>query len=128
MKIDGPIVLKCADIYLRFPEIMEEVFDELIEFLNDNNIRYEGATKKYHQLKETYTSAKKILGQNQQLLSTLEEIREYIKEHKDYLEKAKEMYIDCENESLKISCIQLINNELVRSDNLLQIIDKGVKC
>ena len=64
--------------------------------------------------------------QNEQLKSTLEEIREDIKEHKDYLEKAKEMYIDCENELLKTSCIQLINNELVISDDLLQIIDKGV--
>lgn len=62
MEINGPIVLKCADIYLRFPEIMEEEFDDLIEFLNDNNIRCEGATKEHKQLK-----------------STLEEIREYIK-------------------------------------------------
>ena len=67
-----------------------------------------------------------IIKENQHLKSTLEEIRKYIKEHKDYLEKAKEMYIDCENELLKTSCIQLINNELVRSDDLLQIIDKGV--
>lgn len=56
--------------------------------------------------------------------SVLDEIREYIKEHNDYLEKAKEMYIDCNDELLKSTCIQLINNELVRSDNLLQILDK----
>ena len=58
MKIDGPIGIKCADIYLRFPEIMEEEFDELIEFLNDNNIRCEGVTKEYKQLKSTLEELK----------------------------------------------------------------------
>ena len=57
-------------------------------------------------------------------ISVIKEIREYIKEHNDYLEKAKEMYISCNDELLKSTCIQLINNELVRSDNLLQILDK----
>lgn len=59
-----------------------------------------------------------------QYKSVLDEIREYIKEHNDYLEKAKEIYIGCNDELLKPTCIQLINNELVRSDNLLQILDK----
>ena len=62
--------------------------------------------------------------ENDKYKSVLEEIREYIKEHNDYLEKTKEMYISCNEELLKSSCIQLINNELVRSDNLLQILDK----
>lgn len=73
---------------------------------------------------EHYISKQELYFENQQLKPVLDEIREYIKEHKDYLEKAKEMYIGCNNELLKSTCIQLINNELVRSDNLLQILDK----
>ena len=86
MKINGPIGIKCADIYLRFPEIMEEEFDELIEFLNDNNIRYEGATKKFQQLNNLVNSCQQLnnlVNSCQQeirnLKSTLEKIREYIK-------------------------------------------------
>ena len=67
----------------------------------------------------------KRLKENNQ--SMQEEIREYIKEHNDYLEKAKEIYIGYENELLKSSCIQLINNEFVRSYELLQILDKAGK-
>lgn len=62
--------------------------------------------------------------ENQQLKQVLDEIREIVKEHNDYLEKTKEMYIGCNDELLKSTCIQLINNELVRSDDLLQILDK----
>ena len=38
------IGIRTADIYLRFPEIMEEEANELAEFLEDEKIVYEGAT------------------------------------------------------------------------------------
>ena len=38
------IGIRTADIYLRFPEIMEEEADDLAEFLEDEKILYEGAT------------------------------------------------------------------------------------
>lgn len=38
------IGIEVSDIYLKFPEITDEEFDDLIEFIEDNNIRYEGAT------------------------------------------------------------------------------------
>lgn len=101
--------------------------EELIELEKENQqlkLDYE-LYKDNHTYKNYEVERKDIT--IKQLNSTLEEIREYTKEHKDYLEKAKEMYIDCENELLKTSCIQLINNELVRSDNLLQIIDKAME-
>ena len=82
----------------------------------------------YSKLLETSKAYKKLLKTTMQkehnATKVLDEIREYIKEHNDYLEKAKEMYIGCNDELLKSTCIQLINNELVRSDNLLQILDK----
>lgn len=43
-KEEKMIGIECADIYLRFPEIMKEEFDDLLEFLEDEHIRYEGAT------------------------------------------------------------------------------------
>ena len=42
--MNKPIVITTADIYLRFPEIMEEEANDLAEFLEDEHIIYEGAT------------------------------------------------------------------------------------
>ena len=42
--MNKPVVLRTANIYLRFPEIMEEECDDLVEFLEDEHIVYEGAT------------------------------------------------------------------------------------
>ena len=38
------IGIKTADIYLHFPYITEDEADELDEFLEEENIEYEGAT------------------------------------------------------------------------------------
>lgn len=107
--------------------------EEAIYYL-DNQMDYTYQLRQENQqLKEQLEKKYKTIGtltneilyeENTKLLSVLDEIREYIKEHNDYLEKAKEMYIGCNDELLKSTCIQLINNELVRSDNLLQILDK----
>lgn len=35
------IGIVCADIKIRFPELMEEEFNELMEFLQENKIRFE---------------------------------------------------------------------------------------
>ncbi|MBQ4031897.1 MAG: hypothetical protein II625_09105 [Bacilli bacterium] len=42
--MNTPIGIRCADIYLRFPEIMEDEANDLAEFLEDEHIVYEGAT------------------------------------------------------------------------------------
>ena len=42
--MNKPIGIKCADIYLRFPEIMEDEANDLADFLEDEHIVYEGAT------------------------------------------------------------------------------------
>lgn len=52
MKINGPIGIKCADIYLEFPEIMKEEFNDLMEFCDDNAIIYTGATKRFKDMQE----------------------------------------------------------------------------
>ena len=42
--MNKPIGLRIADIYLRFPEIMEEECNDLADFLEQEHIVYEGAT------------------------------------------------------------------------------------
>lgn len=42
--MNKPIGLTTADIYLRFPEIMEDEANDLADFLEDEHIVYEGAT------------------------------------------------------------------------------------
>ena len=71
------IYLKTADIYLRFPEIMEEECNDLAEFLEDENIVYEGATHVVYNLQQ----------ENQKLKDKIDKAVEYInKEMFDYLE------------------------------------------
>ena len=42
--MNKPIGITTADIYLRFPEIMEDEANDLADFLEDEHIVYEGAT------------------------------------------------------------------------------------
>ena len=53
------IYLKTADIYLRFPEIMEEECNDLAEFLEDEHIVYEGATDIVYNLQQENQELKK---------------------------------------------------------------------
>jgi len=98
--MNKPIVLRTADIYLRFPEIMEEECNDLAEFLEDEHIVYEGATdvfiekdKEIERLNNQCEKYKKIATQKQYII---EEIEKDIKdlytygiknnsEQKDYL-------------------------------------------
>ena len=59
------IYLKTADIYLRFPEIMEEECNDLAEFLEDEHIVYEGATDIVYNLQKENQELKKQLEENQ---------------------------------------------------------------
>ena len=67
------IYLKTADIYLRFPEIMEEECNDLAEFLEDEHIVYEGATDIVYNLQKENQELKKQLEENQSLKKQLEE-------------------------------------------------------
>lgn len=46
------VTIEIADIYLRFPEIMEEEFEDLTDFIEDNHILYEGATDIVYNLQQ----------------------------------------------------------------------------
>lgn len=84
------IYLKTADIYLRFPEIMEEECNDLAEFLEDEHIVYEGATdivynlqQENQQLKEIEKEHQRINGElrveNQKLKDNWNKLKEIIK-------------------------------------------------
>ncbi|MEI3507862.1 MAG: hypothetical protein V8R01_01815 [Bacilli bacterium] len=69
------IKIVTADIYLRFPEIMEEEFEDLTEFIEESHIKYEGATDIVYNLKK----------ENADLKQALNDIRECIyKNRKEY--------------------------------------------
>lgn len=57
-----------------------------------------------------------------ELQDKLKQIEKETKENNEYLEFAKEMYVECDNEDVKIHTIQLINNNLVQNDKLLDIV------
>ena len=49
-KVETPIYLVTADVYLRFPEIMEEEYRDLLEYLDDEHILYERCTGEVNDL------------------------------------------------------------------------------
>lgn len=57
-----------------------------------------------------------------ELQDKLKQIEKETKENNKYLELAKDMYVECDNEDVKIHTIQLINNNLVQNDKLLGIV------
>ena len=63
--------------------------------------------------------------ENKQLKEVIEEVRESIKDFQEYIDEAKKMYSDLDdNNIVKVSCMQILNNQMVRNYKLLQILDK----
>ena len=83
-----PIYIVTGDIYLRFPEIMEEELDDLIEFLDDNHIVYKGATKKFKDLQRKNKELKENLKDWSRIFDTFSK-REYA--HRYLEERRKEI-------------------------------------
>lgn len=92
------IYLKTADIYLRFPEIMEEECNDLAEFLEDEHIVYEGATdivynlqQENQRLKEIEKEHQRIKGElrveNQELKDRIDKTVKYIEEHTENIDR-----------------------------------------
>lgn len=81
------IYLKTADIYLRFPEIMEEECNDLAEFLEDEHIVYEGATDIVYNLQQENQRLKEIEKEHQRING---ELRVENQELKDRIDKALE--------------------------------------
>ena len=90
------IYLKTADIYLRFPEIMEEECNDLAEFLEDEHIVYEGATDIVYNLQQENQRLKEIEKEHQKINGDL---RIEIKELKDRIDKVIE-YIEKHTENI----------------------------
>lgn len=78
--MNKPIGLRIADIYLRFPEIMEEECNDLEDFLEQEHIVYEGATDIFIE------KDKKI----ERLQNIIDELEKYI--NKTKLEEFEKAY------------------------------------
>ena len=87
------IGIRTADIYLRFPEIMEEEADDLAEFLEDEKILYEGATDIFMDLQ------KKAEHQKQMIKSQYGTIKSINKTSQNRKEAIKSLLV--QNEKLK---------------------------
>lgn len=60
-KINKPVYIVTADIYIRFPEIMEEEYKELLEYIKDENLVYEHCTGKILDLQERINQAEECI-------------------------------------------------------------------
>lgn len=90
--INKPIGIRCADIYLRFPEIMEDECNDLAEFLEEEHIVYEGAT-------DIFIDQKNKLNKQKEVLDKIKEtIKYYAVENEDY----SKIYNQEEQEIIKL--------------------------
>lgn len=134
------IYLKTADIYLRFPEIMEEECNDLAEFLEDEHIVYEGATDIVYNLQQENQRLKEIEKEHQRINGELrvenkelkdriktyeepedltlmfmycdEKVKDKMKELKKQLTTYQILHRDCKVENLKnISKIEEMENQ-----------------
>ena len=55
----------------------------------------------------------------------IEEVRKSIEDYQEYIEEAKKMYSDLDDDNVvKASCMQLLNNQMARNYEVLQILEK----
>lgn len=69
--MNKPITIKCADIYLRFPEIMEDEMNDLADFLEDEHIVYEGATDVFMEKDKEIERLNNIINELEKLLDEM---------------------------------------------------------
>ena len=65
-----------------------------------------------------------ISEENKKQKEVLDKIKEYIKENNNYLLSAKNMYLECDDELLKITVLQLINNNLVQNNKIIKLLEE----
>lgn len=64
--------------------------------------------------------------ENKQLKEVIEEVRKSLEDYQEYIDEAKEFYSDLEDDDVvKVSNLQLLNNQMVRNYDVLQILDKA---
>lgn len=56
-----PMIIETADIYLHFPYIMKEEADDLADFLEEEHIKYEGATDIFIDLQNQTKKQKEVI-------------------------------------------------------------------
>ena len=67
----------------------------------------------------------KYYGERDLYKEVIEEVRKSIKDFQEYIDEAKEFYSDLDdNDVVKVSNLQILNNQMVRNYDLLQILDK----
>ena len=115
------IGIRTADIYLRFPEIIEEEADELKEFLEDEKILYEGATdvfidlQKKAELREHY---KHLYSEVKKQYEEADYDRHKLFEENQQLKKQKDDVVECCKNSIKS-----INEKLENNKELFEVVD-----
>ena len=105
MRINKPIGIRCGDIYLEFPEIMEEEFNDLIDFLDDEKIIYKGATKRFKDMQHS--------------LWEEQELNEYLQ---DKINKASKKLKKIDKDLNKYFYTKVGQKNIIK--NLLEILDK----
>lgn len=94
-KVETPIYLVTADVYLRFPEIMEEEYRDLLGYLDYEHILYERCTGEVNKLQDKVKQLETNIAEAYKLLDDIDEymlVEQHLKlvEAKKLLERGNE--------------------------------------
>ena len=60
-----------------------------------------------------------------ELADVIDEVEKSLKDYQEYIDEAKKMYSDLDDDNIvKVSCMQILNNQMARNYDLLQILEK----
>ena len=91
-KKEQVIGYECYDtIYLRFDYIGDDEFEELIEYIEDNHISYEGATDIFIDLQNQVKKQKKVIDKVKHILNNQFDYYEYVDIINDIEDALKEV-------------------------------------
>lgn len=90
----------CADIYLEFPELMEEEFIELCNFLDDEHIRYTGATERFKESEIKINQLNSKIYGKDEYIKILEKENDRLKSGIYKILKLNEYMIHCESKEV----------------------------
>lgn len=126
-EIKGPITLTVADIYLRFPEIMEEEYKELLEYIDDSHLVFERCTSNILDLKKKNEQLNQRIKELENVITTNDfglvspSIKEYeVQILKSRVHKAIEYIETTTSKNDELNCTRLLS--VNQTKELLEIL------
>ena len=104
-KVETPIYLVTADVYLRFPEIMEEEYRDLLGYLDYEHILYERCTGEVNKLQ---TKVQQLEEKEELHLNRIDELVDRVVKLETNIDKAYKLLDDIDEYMLVEQHLKLV--------------------